>query len=151
MRFAARSERSRFKRLSLEQLDGLYNFALHQSPDSATAEELVLETYARAGSQIEQLPDEANFKLWIFKILRNEAVRRRKNGWPKRVASETSHEIDPALAGLPETPRLALVLFAVEEFTWGEITDILDSRPPNHVWLDTAGRRLGFHHRPQFS
>ena len=137
-----------FEKLSLEHLDGLYNFALHQSSDSATAEELVVKTYVRARSRFEQLPEGANFKLWIFKILRNAAMRWRKNGWSNSVASETND----ALAGLPEKQRLALVLFAVEDFTCRDIADILDSRPPHvAVWLDTARRRVGFHHRHQLS
>ena len=158
MWLAARSERptamkphaaETFEKLSLEQLDGLYNFALHQSSDSSTAAELVVKTYVRARSRFEQLPEGANFKRWIFKVLRNAAMRRRKNGWPNQVASETNHEVDPALAGLPEMQRLAVLLFAVEDFTYREIADILDSRPPTVAgWLDTARRRLGFHPVP---
>ncbi len=138
MWFAARSGRSTatkpapaemFEKLSLEQLDGLYNFALYQSSDSSTAQDLVVETYMRARSQFERLPEGANFKLWIFKILRNAAVRRRKNGRPNG-----------------ETQRLALVLFAAESFKRHDIADILDSRPGEvAVWLDTARRRPGFH------
>ena len=161
MWFAARSGRSTatkphpaetFKRLSLEQLDGLYNFALHQSSDSSTAEELVVKTYVRASSRFEQLPEGADFKLWMFKILRNTAMRRRKNGRPIRVAPEANHDVDPILAGLPETQRLALVLLTVEDFTCRDIADILDSRPPNvAVWLDMARRRLELRHRHNFS
>ncbi len=155
MWFAARSERSTatklhpaetFKRLSLEQLDGLYNFALHQSSDSSTAKELVVKTYVRARSRFERLPEGANFKLWIFKVLRHAAMRRRKNGQPNRVASEANHEVDSVLASLPEMQRLAVVLFAVEDFTRRNIADILNSQPVNvAVWLNTARRRLGFH------
>ncbi len=153
MRFAARQGRSTvtksrpaetFERLSLEQLDGLYNFALHQSSDSSTAEELVMQTYVRARSRFERLQEGANLKLWIFKVLRNTAMRRRKNGGPDHVASGTNGELDPALARLPETQRLALILFAVEDFTCREIADILDSQPGRvAVWLDTSRRQLG--------
>jgi RNA polymerase sigma-70 factor (ECF subfamily) len=153
MWFAARSGRSTatkphpaeaFEKLSLEQLDGLYNFALHQSSDSSTAEKLVVKTYLRARSRFERLPEGTNFKLWIFKVLRNAAIRQRKNGWLNRLASEANDKVDSALARLPETHRLAVVLFAVEDFTCRDIADILDSRPGNVVvWLDTARRRLG--------
>ena len=156
MWFAARSGRSTverlqptetFRRLSLAQLDGLYNFALHQSSDSSTAEELVVKTYVRARARFEQLPERASFKLWMFKILRNTVLRQRKNGGPNRVAPETNPEVDPTLAGLPEAQRLAVVLFAVEEFTCRDIADILDSPPPNVVvWLDTVRRRLESRH-----
>ena len=66
MWFAAMSGRSTaskpppaetFERLSLEQLDGLYNFALHQSSDSSTAQDLVVKTYVRARSRFERLPN----------------------------------------------------------------------------------------------
>ena len=161
MRFAARSGRSTatkpnpretFKRLSLDQLDALYNFALHQSSDSSTAKELVLQTYVQARARFERLPDGANFKRWIFKILRNTVLRRRKFGGPNRVAPEANRDVDPTLAGLPETQRLALILFAIEDFSCRDIADILDSRPPNVAdWLETARRRLQFRHHPQFS
>jgi len=150
MEFATRSGRSTaprphpaetFVRRSLEQLAGLYHFALHQSSDSSTAEDLVVKTYVRANSRFERIPDGANFKLWIFKVLRNTAVRGRRNGWKKR--SEANHEVDPALARLPETQRLAVVLFVVEDFTCREIADILDARPRDvAVWLDTAKRQI---------
>ena len=160
MRFPARSGRSRatkshtaemFERISLAHLDGLYNFALYQSSDSSTAEELVVKTYVRARSRFERLPEGANFKLWIFKVLRDAAMRRGKNDWLDR-ASEATAEVDPVLAGLTETQRLVVVLFFAEDFTCRDIADILDSRPGNvAVWLDTARRRLGFHHCHQFS
>ncbi len=140
------------KRLSFEQLDGLYNFALHQSSDAATAEEIVVQTYVRASARFEQLPEGANLKLWMFKILRNTVMRRRKNGRPIRVAPEANHDVDPILAGLPETQRLTLVLLTVEDFTCRDIADILDSRPPDvAVWLDMARRRLELRHRHNFS
>ena len=157
MRFATRSKRSTvtrphpietFESLSFEQLDGLYNFALLQSSDTSSAEALVVTTYVRARSQFERLPEGANFKLWIFKVLRNTAMRRVKNGRPNRVASK----VDPVLAGLSETQRLAVFLFAVEDFTCRDIADILNSRPDTvAACLDTARQRLGFHHRHQFS
>ncbi len=161
MWLATRSERSTattphpeetFEELSLEQLDALYNFALHQSLDASSAEELVIKTYVRAHSRFERLPEGADFKLWIFKVLRDTALRRRKSDWPSHVASEANPEVDPALARLPETQRLAVVLFGVENFTCRDIADILDSRPYTvALWLDMARRRLGFHNRHQLS
>ncbi len=140
-----------FERRSLGHLNGLYNFALHQSSDSSTAQDLVVKTCVRARSRFERLPEGANFKLWIFKILRNAAMRRRKNGRPNGVAPEANYKIDPVLAGLPETQRLAVVLFA-ENFKRRDIADILDSRPPNvAVWLDMARRRLELRHGHNFS
>ncbi len=70
-------------------------------------------------------------------------MRRRKNGWTDRVAAETNGKVDPEVARLPETQRLAVILFAVEDFTYHDIADILDSPPGNvAAWLDTARRRL---------
>ncbi len=126
-----------FERQSLEQLDGLYNFALHQSSDTSTAERLVVRTYVRARSQFERLPEETSFKPWLFKIMRSTAVGRRKNGKSNGTALPLNGEIDPALAVLPEMYRLIAVLFAVEGFTYREIADILNARPGDvFVWLD---------------
>ena len=118
----------------------LSNAELHQSSDSSTAEELVVKTYVRARSRFERLPEGANFKLWIFKVLRNAALRRR---WPDSLVTEANDEVDSELVGLPETQRLAVVLAAVEGFTCCDIAVILDSRPDNvAIWRDTARRRL---------
>ncbi len=161
MRFATRSKRSTatkphpietFERLSLEYLEGLYNFALHQSSDTSTAETLVVTTYVRARSRFERLPEGTSFKPWIFKILRSTAVGRGKNGKSNGVALPLNGEIDPALVVLPEMQRLAVVLFVVEGFTYREIAEILNSRSGNvFVWLDTALRQLGRHPCHQLS
>ena len=161
MRFANRSKQptatkshpiEAFVRRSLEHLDGLYNFALHQSPDTSTAETLVVTTYVRARSQFEQLSTGISFKPWIFKILRNTAIGQRKNGESNAVTLPPNEEIDPALAGLPEMHRLVVVLFAVERFSCREIADILNSRPDEvFVFLDTSRRRLGLHQCHQLS
>jgi RNA polymerase sigma-70 factor (ECF subfamily) len=132
-----------FRTRSLEHLDALYNFALHQSSDSSAAQKLVVKTYQRAGSRFERVSEGTDFKLWIFKVMRDAAIRLRRNGWSKRVAPEPNGEIDPGLAKLPETHRLAMVLYAVEGFTFHDIADILGSRPGTVVvWLDEARRRL---------
>ena len=73
---------------------------------------------------------------------------RPKNGWPNGVASR----VDPVLAGLPETQRLVMFLFAVEDFTCRDIADILNSRSDTvAVCLNTARRQLEYQHRQQFS
>ena len=161
MRFATRSKRSTatkphsiesFERLSLEHLEGLYNFALHQTLDTSTAETLVVTTYVRARSQFERLSAGTGFKPWIFKVLRSTAIDERKNGPSNGVALPQNGEIDPELAVLPELQRLVVVLFAVEGFSYREIADILSTRPDDvFVWLDTALRWLDLRQGHQLS
>ena len=135
-----------------EHLEGLFNFALHQTLDASIAETLVVTTYVRACSQFERLAEGTSFKPWIFKILRSTDIGRRKNGKSNGVALPLNGEIDPALAALPEMQRLAVVLFVVEGFTYREIAEILNSRSGNvFVWLDTALRQLGRHPCHQLS
>jgi RNA polymerase sigma-70 factor (ECF subfamily) len=62
--------------LLLEQIDGLYSYALMLARNRSDAEDLVQETYVRALSAITGLNENSNVKSWMFTILRNVWLNR---------------------------------------------------------------------------
>jgi RNA polymerase sigma-70 factor (ECF subfamily) len=57
--------------MSIENIDGLYSYALILTRNHTEAEKLVQETYLRAVESIARLRAESNMKAWLFIILRN--------------------------------------------------------------------------------
>jgi RNA polymerase sigma-70 factor (ECF subfamily) len=57
--------------MSIENIDGLYSYALILTRNHTEAEDLVQETYLRAIKGMTRLRDDSNMKAWLFTILRN--------------------------------------------------------------------------------
>jgi RNA polymerase sigma-70 factor (ECF subfamily) len=55
----------------IENLDGLYSYAMVLSRNHAEAEDLVRETYVRAIQAVGRLRAGSDMKSWLFTILRN--------------------------------------------------------------------------------
>src|SRR5277367_6092440 len=55
----------------IEQVDGLYGYALVLTRNRSDAEDLVQETYIRAIGAMKRLRVDSNVKGWMFTILRN--------------------------------------------------------------------------------
>jgi RNA polymerase sigma-70 factor, ECF subfamily len=62
---------SHVHRTHIENIDGLYSYALILTRNHAEAEDLVQETYVRAIGAMERLRSGSNAKSWLFTILRN--------------------------------------------------------------------------------
>jgi RNA polymerase sigma-70 factor, ECF subfamily len=136
----------------LAEADALYNFARYLSRDASLAEDLVQETFARALDAEAQFVVGTKLKAWLFRILRNAFVdrrrRERKNPVELRDASEDSNDlrddwlrgdieidrlrglvqsdIEAALARLSDDAR-AVVLLDLEGFTETEIAKVMDT------------------------
>jgi RNA polymerase sigma-70 factor (ECF subfamily) len=140
------------RREALEHLDSLYNFARHLSGNDEEAEDLVQDTFTRAlTAEAKFVP--GNLRAWLFRILRNAHVdrRRRARSAPRGDAdieeesAETApfarqplfgdaelealrgvvaEQIEAALATLSE-PARTVVLLDLEGFTEPEIAEVL--------------------------
>lgn len=136
-----------FEELAVPLFDHLYNFAHWLTQDTAEAEDLVQETYAKALRGFSSFQPGTNFRAWMYRILRN-AFLSSKIGMRATVAlDEEDHEmiagtasatpeslliqqsnrdlVQGALADLPVHFREILLLSEVEEMSYQEIAQAL--------------------------
>jgi RNA polymerase sigma-70 factor, ECF subfamily len=135
-----------FEDLALPLFDQLYNFARWLTEDSAEAEDLVQETFAKALRGFASFQAGTNFRAWMFRILRNSFLSSR-TGLKQTVvlneedetlptAASSSPEsllileanrelVQQALAELPVPFREILLLCEVEEMSYQEIAETL--------------------------
>jgi RNA polymerase sigma-70 factor (ECF subfamily) len=88
----------------LENIDGLYGYALILTRNHAEAEDLVQETYLRAIQAMGRLRAGSNIKAWLFTILRNawfNQLRKRRNA-PPMINIEVG---DDVAGGIPELSK----------------------------------------------
>ena len=137
-------------RLAPAQADALYNFARWLVGDPAEAEDLVQETYVRALGSAGQFESGTNLKAWLFRILRNLHLdrRRRRHNDPTvlredldeapdhergllrddleldRLRSLVAEEIEAALRSLGEDFR-SVILLDLEGMTEVEIANVM--------------------------
>lgn len=123
--------------------ESLYRYAVRLSGSAADAEDLTQETFGKVLTRLGQLRDADRAKPWLFRILRNEYLHRRRDekraqvlpldtvGEPPAAAAEDGLEVDPAelqaaLAELDETFRTPLILFYFEDFSYRDIADQME-------------------------
>ena len=66
-----------FEDLAMPLFDQLYNFARWLAQDTAEAEDLVQETYAKALRGFSSFQPGTNFRAWMYRILRNSFLSSR--------------------------------------------------------------------------
>jgi RNA polymerase sigma-70 factor (ECF subfamily) len=71
---------ARFERDAMPLLDALYSAALRMTRNSADAEDLVQETFAKAYASFHQFRPGTNLKAWMYRILTNTFI----NGYRKK-------------------------------------------------------------------
>ena len=136
-----------FEDLAMPLFDQLYNFARWLTHDTAEAEDLVQETYAKALRGFSSFRPGTNFRAWMYRILRNSFLSSR-TGLKTMVAldEDTAESLLPvesttpesnfiaqadremvqqALADLPVAFREILLLCEVEEMSYQEIAETL--------------------------
>jgi RNA polymerase sigma-70 factor (ECF subfamily) len=131
---------------ALAHADGLYNFARWLSGEPAGAEDLVQETYARAFAAAHQFESGSNLRAWLFRILRNAFLDRRRRGaldsaeeleddaLPKsgpadelgqeQIRRLVAEDVAKAVGALSE-PFRSVVLLDMEGFTESECAHVL--------------------------
>ena len=132
----------------LENIDGLYGYALILTRNHTEAEDLVQETYLRAIQAMGRLRAGSNMKGWLFTILRNvwfNQLRKWRNG-PQMIEvgdgiaaianpSKDSHnlyvdkveaeQLRAAIQALPVDFREIVLLREYEELSYQEIATVL--------------------------
>jgi len=89
--------RPSFEDEALPNLDAVYRFALRLSGSSATAQDLVQDTFLRAYRSWDQYTPGTRCKSWLFTICRNVYLRQRERAQRhEEIVEQTSrHNVDP--------------------------------------------------------
>lgn len=145
----------KFEKELLPLIDALYNFAYHLTYDHENSNDLVQETYLKAFRFIDKYEAGTNAKAWLFRILKNEFINqyRKKSKRPTQVDFEDivsyhdqddnipqsyvdlrqeifqgmmGDEVTIAINSLPVDFRTVILLCDIEDFTYEEISKIVD-------------------------
>jgi len=103
---------SNFEDLAIPLFDQLYNFARWLTHDTAEAQDLVQETYAKALRGFRSFQAGTNFRAWMYRILRNSFLTSR-TGLKTMVAID--EETDPEPLTVNTTPESVLISRADRE------------------------------------
>jgi RNA polymerase sigma-70 factor (ECF subfamily) len=138
-----------FARLAMPLFDQLYNFAYWLTQNREDAEDLVQETYAKALKGFSSFQVGANFRAWMYRILRNTFLTSRtglkvtmsvpldpeedetelavERDTPETILFERSNRqmLQSAIGELPVYFREILLLCEVEEMSYQEIAETL--------------------------
>jgi RNA polymerase sigma-70 factor, ECF subfamily len=130
------------QRLVDEHYESLYRYAYRLSGSPEEAEDLTQETFCSAQQKFGQLREPARAKAWLFSILRNAFLhRRRTNQYAHFVSldgigdlpdtADALPAVDPeqlqqALNKLPEVFRTPVILYYFEEFSYRDIAEQMD-------------------------
>jgi RNA polymerase sigma-70 factor, ECF subfamily len=133
----------RYEREALPHMRSLFSTAYRLTRNAADAEDLVQETFLRAYRAFEGYTPDTNVRAWLYTILyRVRADYYRRAGRsvqtvelegegpgtapPQDALARGQEDVARALAELPECFRGAVVLRDIQEFSYEEISEILD-------------------------
>ncbi|HKC13468.1 MAG TPA: sigma-70 family RNA polymerase sigma factor [Vicinamibacteria bacterium] len=133
----------RFEAEALPYLRRLYGIAYRMTRNPYDAEDLVQETFLRAYRSFDRYTPGTNIRAWLYTILqrvRTDALRRLARRPeavelfedtlavppPQEELASGGEDIASALARLPESFRVAVLLRDIEEFSYEEISRILE-------------------------
>lgn len=155
MKKAPPADHLRFEQEFLPHAEALNTFAFHLTYNEDDAADLVQETYMKAFRFIDKFEEGTNAKAWLFKILKNAYINdyRKKNKRPIQVDYEEvsgyhdgddaplasyfdlreelfdhmmGDEVTAAMNSLPEDFRTVILLCDIEDFSYEEISKIID-------------------------
>lgn len=128
-------------RAILAELPRLRRYARAMVGDRALADDLVQDTLERAWSRLVQWRSGSDLRVWLFGIMHNlrvDQLRRQglntlplgdeESAAPTRATQSDRlevHDLDTALASLPEAQRAILLLVALEEMSYEQIASTL--------------------------
>lgn len=141
----------RFKEKLLPYADNLFSYALRLTHNPSDAEDLVQDALLKAFDALDRLPDQSNYKGWLFTILRNTWLSRMRRsgrveyqgtppdradkrpdplgsmtqGRGRRDKDRFDDVVYRALGTLPEVQRSAVLLCDVEKMPYQDIAKVL--------------------------
>jgi RNA polymerase sigma-70 factor (ECF subfamily) len=159
--FSKPPQSGEFERVALPHLKELYRTALRLLGDGVKAEDAVQETYLQAWKSFARFESGTNCRAWLFKILVNTIHHHRRSWFNLRRVKDSDEILDQtpacgppvpehiaegeilrALHCLPADYRAAVLLADVEEFSYKEISRILDVPIGTVMSRLSRGRRL---------
>ncbi len=148
----AKHTRYRFEQNVLSHLDEIYTAATYLGRTDAEAADLTQKTMVEAYRHFSQLPDDTDYKKWIFTILtsieESGARIRTAHRYPAHGGDETftyqpvealryidvtgqeffseisREDVRETMRNLPDDLRLMVALFFVGEFSYADMADI---------------------------
>jgi RNA polymerase sigma-70 factor (ECF subfamily) len=145
-RFKQENEQTALRRQAIALADSLHSFARYLSGADSDADDLVQETYARAFAAAPQFAPGTNLKAWLYRILRNLYIDRRRRLKVSPIIdlaiddadlpptegiatfdanAVTSTDVESAMMALSESNRL-IVLLDLEGLSEAETAAVLD-------------------------
>ena len=127
--------------VALSHAPELHGFALRLCDNKPEADDLLQETFVKALSKRTQLRERSAIRAWLFRIMRNIHIDRRKSaayrlqildgdiashGEAKRVRGDLRLTLERALAQLPTEQRECILLATIWGFRYREIAAIVD-------------------------
>jgi len=156
-----------FEAEALTYLDGLYANALRLTRNPDDAEDLVQDTYVKALRFAQRYEPGTNLKAWLYTILHNTYRNQRRDSARDPVAPDSElvdqaadlparadtpeqillrgtldAELQAAFDSLPDVYREAVWLRDVEEFSYGEIAQMVQVPMGTVMSRIARGRRL---------
>ncbi|CUT07185.1 RNA polymerase sigma-70 factor, ECF subfamily [Candidatus Kryptonium thompsonii] len=138
----------KIKKEIINSIDSLLRYALAMTGNEEDAKDLVQETCYKALKNMDSLDENSNVKAWLFTIMRNLWLNQRKRNlispihldetienvsdeWninPEEllINNETRQLLTKALNDLPNAYKEILILRYFEDFSYSEISKILD-------------------------
>lgn len=149
------TKKEQFEEDIIPHTDAMYHFAIQLTSDPNDAEDLVQNAFVKAYRFFDSYELGTNAKAWLFRILKNSYINeyRKKSKQPSQVdfddvssfyesirdeRTDTSNmeeqmyrdllddDISKALKDIPEDFRTVIFLCDVEDFTYEEISNMLD-------------------------
>jgi RNA polymerase sigma-70 factor, ECF subfamily len=145
------SKIEKFESMAIIHIDSIYNFALYMTGNECNAQDLVQYTYIKAYKRFDDLQDETDYKAWLLKISVDAIMKSIKYGnAPANISGTLDNEesinhisnektfdedtsdkdleddVVKAIQSLPIKCRMIVILADIENFSYREISYILD-------------------------
>lgn len=162
-----------FEKIAMSHLDAVYRAAYSMCSDCQTAEDLTQTTFLRAFERFDSFAKGTNCKAWLLSILRNKWIDliRHKNavGHIQQIDENTAaknqadteikysnchdmlenfsdEQVINALKSLPDEQRFTLFLIDVEQLSYDDAAEIMDT-PVGTIKSRTSRARAMLKHK----